>query len=448
MKRKIDRYFKNKLNVPQQPPAEAWEFIQNHLAQKEKKRFLPLWARISGISALVLMLIGGGFMFDVFEFEKNLEPNTESLTGNSDISSTQDNSSEHLNRNSELNQISNHSDRENQTDPFYLEKNSLSDHSQQPNSIGNTNQTTAIYSKSLVYENNSTHLNSPNSNPLQGKENLENSSVLLNEKINSESLASNALKWNPNPWSPEASAVENNIFKTHQFEVSAQEKAEEEQLLAVKSKQHKKKKYKAPKNKMEFDRFYISGFISPMALNSFVGNSMLADEMGQYKTENNVTLSYGVKGAYAVSPKVKIRTGITVTGFEQITQNVPLVANVDNSAISSLYGSSQHGRNDNNIRYNGELRIEDVHTAYLTGNELNHKGLEGNIQQQSQYIEIPVEAEVALFQTNSIGISATGGGSTWLLSKNKIYAHTDDYTEELGRADNLNKTSFSANAGL
>ena len=34
MKRKIDRYFKNKLDTPQQPPADAWKFIQQHLAQK------------------------------------------------------------------------------------------------------------------------------------------------------------------------------------------------------------------------------------------------------------------------------------------------------------------------------------------------------------------------------------------------------------------------------
>lgn len=32
--------------------------------------------------------------------------------------------------------------------------------------------------------------------------------------------------------------------------------------------------------------------------------------------------------------------------------------------------------------------------------------------------------------------------------KNKIYAHMNGYTEELGTANNINKTSFSANAGL
>ncbi|MFA7448416.1 MAG: hypothetical protein WCY77_08270, partial [Weeksellaceae bacterium] len=83
----------------------------------------------------------------------------------------------------------------------------------------------------------------------------------------------------------------------------------------------------------------------------------------------------------------------------------------------------------------------------LSGDELGKPTL-GNIQQQSEYIEIPLEAEIAILQTSSIGISATGGGSTWLLSRNKIYVHTEDYTEELGQANNLNKTSFSANAGL
>src|SRR5690606_41774847 len=33
-------------------------------------------------------------------------------------------------------------------------------------------------------------------------------------------------------------------------------------------------------------------------------------------------------------------------------------------------------------------------------------------------------------------------------SKNKIYAYTDEISENMGEATNLNKTSFSANAGL
>ena len=113
---------------------------------------------------------------------------------------------------------------------------------------------------------------------------------------------------------------------------------------------------------------------------------------------------------------------------------------------SSITGQSESAISNtkNNINYSGDLRIFNNQQQ----GDYSYRASSGDIQQQTQYLEIPIEAEYSLFDTGSIGISVTGGGSTWLLSKNKIYAHTESHTEELGTADNLNKTSFSANAGL
>src|SRR5690606_17599558 len=160
-------------------------------------------------------------------------------------------------------------------------------------------------------------------------------------------------------------------------------------------------------------------------------------------TENSVTLAYGIKGAYSLSPTLKLRTGVSVVGLEQITNQVPIAVD-----ITERYELSPVDE-FNNVKYNGNIRINNHSPANsLMEMELSGRMGYGSIQQQASYIEIPVEAELSLFQTNSIGISATGGGSTWLLSKNKIYVHIDDYTQELGEASNLNKVSFSANAGL
>ncbi|MFV0304463.1 MAG: hypothetical protein ACK5IC_03145, partial [Moheibacter sp.] len=210
---------------------------------------------------------------------------------------------------------------------------------------------------------------------------------------------------------------------------------EEKSLLAVNNKMEERNPKEKSKKIIDFDRFYISGFASPMSLNTFIGSSMLADAMSDYKTENSITLAYGVKGAYAINQNIKLRTGVSVVGFEQITKDVPLSINLDSRPIANSAKST-------NIAYSGSLTISS-----FSDDEFG-RNISGDTQQQSQYIEIPLEAEITLFKTNSIGISATGGGSTWLLSKNKIYVHTDDYTQELGKATNLNKTSFSANAGV
>jgi len=311
------------------------------------------------------------------------------------------------------------------------------------NSNGNS-QFISNLPNSSKYENNST-LNLSN-NSL----NTENQFNIFDPIQNETALNSNRdlpeIVWNSvndDEKNPQISLNQNKAENPFTNPLLEELEKENKALIALNSKENKKKKSKNDyKKKPEFDRFYISGFVSPMALNTFVGSSMLADDMSQYKTENNITLAYGLKGAYALSPRVKIRTGVSVVGFEQITQNVPLSASIENGSAFSVHDAR------NNVKYHGNLRIENHQATSLAESELNYKTLNGDIQQQSQYIEIPVEAEVSLFQTNSIGISATAGGSTWLLSKNKIFAHTEDYTEELGKAENLNNTSFSANAGL
>ena len=416
MRRKIDQYFKKGLNVPQGPPADAWEFIRQHIAQneKEKKRIFPFWAKISGGAALLLLMIGGGYLINRgFSPQENNNQNVAMPSSENPSANSALNPSELFVPTTENPAAAQSS---------HVRANRISFHSV-ITSAQVHNPFTANQSEENYTENPSDFLmNPPSQNNLQKPENEAN--------LNWPEIAWEIPSWNP-------SIAENGNME------EVKEETPPESLLAVNDNlKQKEKSTKFKKKKEDFDRFYIAGFASPMAFNTFVGNSMLADKMSQYKTENNITLSYGVKAGYAISPVVKVRTGVSVIGFEQITKDVPLATSIE-------------GRNDlpavdqvNNINYNGSLRIDNSLSASLSDDELNNKIGNGNIQQQSSYIEIPLEAEVRLFHTNSIGISATGGGSTWLLSKNKLYVHTDGYTEELGKANNLNNVSFSANAGL
>lgn len=426
MKNLIDKYFKNRLDVPQEPPSDAWDFIQNQIPKKEKRRFFPLWIQLSGIASLAVFIAGGIYVFKSFNSESGIHSNPVPSSAIVSGADSDDRSSEHRSQAEEHQTESEISDYNDNT----TENTSRISYSNQNHSISN-NSKSNIYTTNN-YEKNSTFFPSINN---------QNNNQSYNDFSESGQLAQNSQDQNSAD-----QITPNQPLPTNPFSTPLLEKLEKEnkELIAMTTKASKKKNSKKDlKKKIEFDRFYISGFVSPMALNTFVGNSMLSDEMSQYKTENNVTLAYGVKGAYALSPRIKIRTGVSVVGFEQVTKNVPLTANVGSGFSSAIVDSK------NNVKYSGSLRIENNNYASsLINTELNNKSFNGDIQQQSQYIEIPVEAEVALFQTNSIGISATAGGSTWLLSKNKIYAHTDEYTEELGKADNLNNTSFSANAGL
>lgn len=423
MRRKIDTYFKHGLDVPQEPPTGAWDYIQQQLDQKEKKRYIPLWGKISGFAGLLMLVVGGGFLAkqqNWFSSEKQASAN-ENQSGwvqqNQNISS-QTNSTNSLSETS-----SNH-----QEDNFTINKqfnsNSSNSNSYETNSI-------FVYNQTL---DNSYH-------SLKNSEFNESNSVFQiqnpNEIFSPINIFENQ-KYNPNhSWKE---------LNTNLLLASIGGNVETKPIdkkyadgIEINSKKQNKSIQKSKKD-LDLNRFYISGFVSPMMLNTFVGGSMLGKEMKEFKTINNITSAYGVKGAYALNDKLKIRTGVSMIGFEQITKNVPLTTNLSESGNSiALFA-------DSNITYTGDVRISSPLDS-SAGIELGKNSV-GNIQQQSNYLEIPIEAELNLLQTQSIGISATAGGSTWLLSKNKIYVSTEDFTQDLGRANNLNKTSFSANAGL
>lgn len=416
MRRKLDSYFKEKLNQPQQAPEDAWENIQSRLPKEKKRPFIPFWTKISGIAAVGIFLIGGFFVLNNSS-NQSIIHTTET---DSSIVDAQTNPNSTLNSNTEI-QTNNHIKIE---ETNHLNHQNISAETASIYSKPNESNESNFSSNHGLIQNSIE--NSQETHWANSIENLENSIFSknkiipifdfnsMNDRLSNENLIASL-----------------NVSKN---EISDQKL--ENLTINDQKKSNPKKKINA-----DFNKFTLSGFISPMALNTFVGKSMLSDEMSNYKTDNNITLAYGIKGAYALNEKIKIRTGISKIGFEQFTRNVPLIGNVATtpSANTALAVS--------NINYNSQLRVVNLNPQSLANAELNLSTY-GDMQQQSEYIEIPIEAEFALFQNESIGISATGGGSTWLLAKNKIYVHADNYTEELGRANNLNKTSFSANAGL
>lgn len=408
MKSKLDKYFKQKLEAPQQPPADAWEFIRGRLPEpKEKKRILPFWLKLSGITATLLLMVGLGYWLgseqaaipDGSEYVFQPETSSSSGTGESGEQITKEKTPGHLSPNDGVPATQTHS---------YLNF----------AEVNSGNQTYSFTQSSFINENRDLY-----AGHFRGKE--------QDETLNRHAYG---LSWDGLNLSPDKLVSITGIRLNPNLN--------KEFVFASNAKSHPEKE-KKKKKRTAFDRFHLSAFASPLAFNTFVGNSMLADEMSQYKTENSVTLAYGIKGAYSLSPTLKLRTGVSVVGLEQITNQVPIAVD-----ITERYELSPVDE-FNNVKYNGNIRINNHSPANsLMEMELSGRMGYGSIQQQASYIEIPVEAELSLFQTNSIGISATGGGSTWLLSKNKIYVHIDDYTQELGEASNLNKVSFSANAGL
>lgn len=397
--------------MPQQPPADAWDNIQKHLPQEDRRPLFPFWGRMAAVALLIGLISGTGYLW----YNSNV-----GIQENPVVNIPSENSLE-----TNIPSAGN-SGHERQNAAQHFQNPAIS--SGNSNEISNENALEIPSGNSFYSREYSTnYLLAQNENRDFQTENIQQISTFINgihayEMLNQSGIAvRNYLE------TPELKLIQ---YPHHfdQFET-------QNQIAKSEKNKSNKKKFNT-----DLDRFTVSGFVSPMALNTFVGTSMLSDVMSDYKTVNNITLAYGLKGAYALNDRLKVRTGISVVGFEQVTKDVSFTLEPQ-KAIGMTYTDPK-----SNIQYYGNLRIEN-RTGEMNPEELTTTVI-GDVKQQSQYIEIPLEVEVGLFERGPIGISLTGGGSTWLLSKNQIYADTKGFTEELGRADNLNKTSFSANAGL
>ena len=434
--KKFDSFFKNKLNVPQKAPDDAWDYIQQHLPPEEKEKpfFFGKKTLLTGL--LLLTISGAGLMIGGDKIFTKSDGNNQGIT-DSGIKNSEKSTQPFINSEpiqSENQVITINQAQQNSNDDFNSSQENYAGFGLNNNfSTGSkTNYTQTIPNRTAtdnnygyaVADNNYTNYNSSNRREVLSSENS------LIEVMTQNYSKTSGMSGN---WLPELNMLDNNVLISNISTVN-------HDLIAMNEKSENKsnQKNKKIKPKLDFDKFIVSGFISPTGLNTFVGSSMLSNDLSDYKTENTITLAYGLKAAYALNPNLKIRTGLSVIGFEQITKNVMFSSSITGQSESAISNTK------NNINYSGDLRIFNNQQQ----GDYSYRASSGDIQQQTQYLEIPIEAEYSLFDTGSIGISVTGGGSTWLLSKNKIYAHTESHTEELGTADNLNKTSFSANAGL
>lgn len=420
MKQNIDPLFKNRLDSPQKAPDGAWDYIRERLPSDDDKPVIPFWKKILGIAVLLTGLVGGGLLIG------NKDRSAANADGNSGIVQNQTGEQNSSVQNQSGNSVTGGIQENSSTGGFEGSENGFGNEGQNIiqngfNSgnfaIGNSNRNR---NQSNLYAQNGLNGNFAGNSNSDGKS--------FHQVLTGDYSSAPAKTF---AWNPEFDLISNSVLLNEINSNNEKLIAANFDTKSAKSNEKKKKSYKS------FENLYVSGFVSPTGLNTFVGSSMLSNNLDDYKTENSITLAYGLKAAYSLNPKLKIRTGVSVVGFEQITKNVLMTTGFSDSP-NSFTGSG------NNINYSGELRLYNP----AEGGELNYRLSDGDVQQQAQFVEIPIEAEYGVFQTETIGISVTGGGSAWLLSKNKIYAHMNGYTEELGTANNINKTSFSANAGL
>ncbi len=167
---------------------------------------------------------------------------------------------------------------------------------------------------------------------------------------------------------------------------------------------------------------------------------------------SEITTSYAINFGYQISQKIKIRTGIS---------SINLGSNTQIETFSSISETPEEINRP--IPYNPFFDDEIEVLNQPTNNDVEPLpsyilmpdtpvpntpiAVIGVLNQNIGFIEIPSEVEY-LIVDKKIGINIIGGISTLFLNRNNSSLNTENSSTDLGKINNLNEISFTANAGL
>ena len=263
---------------------------------------------------------------------------------------------------------------------------------------------------------------------------VSNNSKFKNE-INTKSIVlENAIKENNSITSEKNIKIIEEIKKIDSTKIAIVEPNALEELL----KEKEKKTSKEPK----LNRWQLVTNVAPIYFSSTGSNgspldSKLANNQKSYETN----LSYGLGVNYALTKRLKVRTGINTVSFDYNTNDLTFYQTNNASKLSNL-----------NVNENGLLIQIETKSVQQGLPEINDFGFsskkyDSSLNQKLGYIEVPMEMSYTVVN-KKFGVELLGGFSTLFLNQNQVYLESAGVKMEIGQANNLNAFHFSGNLGL
>lgn len=410
---KFDDAVKKALSQPQTPPFDSWDAIADGLDsnKKKRKRIIPLFYWISGISASVILCVT--LYTYVYEFEEPLN-NRIVLHQKKKAFDSVERLSDSLNL------------------PLATAKQKMNSFDSGVNRTSIKKNEQTIESEQLLPLLTTTKYHE--NNPLNSTK-----VTTVEERLKETVQEENVIRPETHLNKDKNTALLNRTHKIDEslLAVAKEDKISEEPLYVLEDQTKQHDEVSWPK-KVKAGKVSLSPFVAPSQMVNH--SSLLANEMNNYSKSNTPNIAYGAKVSYALSDKVSLRSGISVLNAGQETKNVPITYQAMNSSALSSTPSPSY-----NIRYTSENKVSTLENSMPHVAVTNHKN---RLEQRLQYIEIPVEMEYRLFALHKLKLSTTLGGSSLWLTENSIYLSENNSTLHIGEATNLNKVSFSGNLGM
>lgn len=457
-RKNIDRLFQEKFKDFEAHPSDrVWENIVSAKAKKEDRKVIPLWLRLGGIAAALVVLFSVGNVFwntpendtQLVETEipaetkgtdEKLTPVINEIDKEGTVTQNQpaqqlaeESSNDDASTNTNVNRFSqrasngvgqNGSSNGNASVATVQENGSQFNVVKQKQGQDQTPSTTSHQEiietgNAVATTNIKNKQNVPQGNdrPLMIDPTQSNGNTATNKTQDAIADHNNAtLKTDDKKSLVEvAEAIEN-------------EKNEEEAIADVDDRSNK-------------NRWNVGAVAAPVYYGDF-GGSGIDPQFKDNSKSGDVNLSYGVQVSYAVSDKLKVRTGVSNVDLSYGTNDISFSPDI---AATRLAGVAY---NSNGKFLSVTDRVSQQELVALSdfqggGNNFSN----GSISQRVGYIEVPIEA-VYVVSDKRLGVEVIGGVSTLFVNDNEIAVESDGLRTPIGESSSLNEVSFTTNVGI
>ncbi|TVZ52578.1 outer membrane beta-barrel protein [Dokdonia sp. Hel_I_53] len=421
----IDRLFQEKFKDFEAYPSDrVWNKIAARQKKKTSRKVIPLWWKLGGIAAGVAFLLGLGSILlspaisnSPLLVNEQPNENQKSIIDNAplDKKPQKKNNPSHL---IPAIEVVNNSDKSkhqgNTTDKATIQEN-----------VSSSIKSTFLLNKNRSLE------SKTNKSSVEEKNAYTTASVTTDtlKNIQERSVKSNISNVDPFLSSTTTVTSINTIDNKKDLTVEAQKIKEKQNAEALVQEQ----------NIPGTNKWNVGAIAAPVYYGDF-GGSGLDKQFEDNSKSGDVNFSYGVQVSYAVSPKIKVRTGVSSLDLSYTTNEIS-------------YSTSGQGRSLQSVNYK-----DDVATLIISDNSSGNfienfapqrvgSTSSGALEQRLSYLEIPMEA-VYTISEKRVGISLVGGVSTLFLNDNRVILSSKELTTNLGTSKNANELSFSTNIGL
>lgn len=459
-KKNIDRLFQEKFkNFEAQPSDQVWANIVAAQKEKDDRKVVPLWWKVGGIAAALAILLGLGNLIAVSTSTENdaniVEQNAQEKTIDQ---SSKDDSFKNIDEEAIV--ISNDNSIHEEDDATLTTLNSSKASSSHTGASSNSNlQKTKVVAASgttiSTYNNDNTtftqneQAGSSSSRETQATNNkglVAHGADSSSNDLNTTTKESSTLGDNP-----KTATIKKDPLNTVQEETAIAGQTTEETLKKdlvaeankIKEELNKEEAAALQENLSPRNRWDVGAIAAPVYYSDF-GGSGLDDRFADNDKSGDVNLSYGVQVSYAVTPKFKIRTGVSNLDLSYNTNEIQFSTSGLGRRVQGLDFS------DNvtalAISDNSNPRASNNPTNSLLPVDFDNKQ-DGSLIQQLNYLEVPVEA-VYIVSDKRLGLSVVGGVSTLFLNDNDVILESAEVTTNLGTATGANEVSFTTNFGI